>query len=110
MVEGLTGGKAGRYAARREGAARAPGKGGRRGWGKEKILSVGTFIVSASTAGAERTGSVQRHTGTVYGRAGGTKESGLGGTANTGMVLLDGRGRRDWGLADGGGEVATITE
>lgn len=72
---------------------------------RERYYWSGNFIVSASTAGAERTGSVQRHTGTVYGRAGGTIESGLGGSANTGMVLLDGRGRRDWGLTDGGGEV-----
>lgn len=77
---------------------------------RERYYWSSTYIVSAGTAGAERTGSVQRRTGTVYGRAGGTIESGLGGSANTGMVLLDGRGRRDRGLTDGGGEVATITK
>ncbi len=55
-----------------QGAARAPGKGGRLGRGKGKSLKEFVLISDpAGTAGAGRTGSVQRHTGTVYGRAGG---------------------------------------
>jgi len=56
--------------------AEADGEGGEKG----DVLSAAEIgMEAAGTAGAERTGSVQRRTGTVYGRAGGTIESGLGG-------------------------------
>ena len=67
-------------------------------------------LLAAGTAGAGRTGSVQRRTGTVYGRAGGTIESGLGGLRNPAWCCEMAVGGVPRGLADGGGEAARITE